>query len=162
MQAAGAHDRAPHNQRRNLMGSTTMHNSNRDTFAVADMLDEEELGAALTANLKSRNLINLDAIQVELGHRLAWIQAQTIAATDALYPDGAMRFYEGDDPDGFASEMLELFGIDVSAPYDPGPLLRGLGWDELIDGEPCRAFFIPGGLVGTIETQRTDRWPLGS
>jgi len=88
---------------------------------------------------------------------------------DELCPDVAVRYYEGDDPEGFAAEMLELFGIDVRAPYDPGTGLRALGWDELIeprDGEesfepfPARAFFIPAGLVEAV--YGSDRWDIGS
>jgi hypothetical protein len=70
---------------------------------------------------------------------------------DELCPDGAIRYYEGDDPDGFAAEMLALYNIDVR---ELAPTELFAGWDEE------RSFFIPAGLVGEI--YGSDRWPLGS
>ncbi|HSS12238.1 MAG TPA: hypothetical protein VLL25_20285 [Acidimicrobiales bacterium] len=76
---------------------------------------------------------------------------------DELCPDGAIRFYEGDDPDGFAAEMLALFGIDVRAPIPEDEWERGgYCWNEF----RSYRFVIPPGLVGAV--YGSDRWPLGS
>ena len=59
--------------------------------------------------------------------------------------------------------MLDLYGIDVRAPFPEGFEGR-LGWDTL-GGQPdpgvsAYQFHIPAGLVGEI--YGTERWPLGS
>jgi hypothetical protein len=82
-----------------------------------------------------------------------------VASWNELCPDGANRWYEGDDPEGFAKEMMELFGLDVRAPFPEG-FESSLGWDSLVDGEPSRHFHIPAGLAG--EVYGSERWPLGS
>jgi hypothetical protein len=83
-----------------------------------------------------------------------------IAAWNDLCPDGALRYYEGTDPDGFAAEMMAL-GIDVRAPIpNNGGWDRPMGWDESVGNEQMRAFWIPAGRVGEI--YGSDRWPLGS
>jgi hypothetical protein len=89
----------------------------------------------------------------------------TTTTWDELYRGGAIRFYEGDDPDGFAAEMLAEFGLDVRKRIDWIPAASAhegdaYGWDIEIDGEPMLAFWIPGGLDETI--YGSDRWPLGS
>jgi hypothetical protein len=78
----------------------------------------------------------------------------TEAATwDDLCPDGARRFYAGDDPEGFRAEIIDRFGFHpaVDDPeYPPG------GWSE----ERGWAFSIPAGLVEEI--YGSGRWLLGS
>jgi hypothetical protein len=83
----------------------------------------------------------------------------TTITWDELCPFGALRFYEGDDPDGFAAEMQARYGLDVRAPRPAGFEGR-LNWDSMIDGEPVRIFYIPAGLVEEI--YGSDRYPLGS
>ena len=76
-----------------------------------------------------------------------------IASWDELYPDGARRFYEGDNPEGFRAEMMQEFGFDpaVDDPEEkPGGWTEDRGW----------AFTIPAGLVGKV--YGSERWPLGS
>lgn len=78
---------------------------------------------------------------------------EMIATWDEMCPNGARRFYEGDDPEGFRAEMWEEFGFEVAADdpqYPPG------GWTE----DRGRVFTIPAGLVEKI--YGSDRWPLGS
>jgi hypothetical protein len=74
---------------------------------------------------------------------------------DELCPDGAFRFYEGENPDGFAAEMRQRFGFDPSV--DPH-------WSKWVDdgfgGFPMRGFLIPAGLVEAV--YGNERWPLGS
>ena len=81
------------------------------------------------------------------------MSSDKLCSWDELCPDGAVRFYEGDDPDGFAAEILELFGIDVRAP-EPGDDGRPMRW------ESDREFFVPAGLVESV--YGSDRWTLGS
>jgi hypothetical protein len=66
---------------------------------------------------------------------------------DEYFPEGRDVFYEGDDPAGFAVEMRELYGIDVTASGD---------WSE----EDGWGFEIPAGLVEEI--YGSDRWVIGS
>ncbi len=82
---------------------------------------------------------------------------------DDLSPDGAIRYYEGDDPDGFAAEIKAEFGFDVT-----------LGGEEHYvgaNGEACHwrwewtkergySFLIPHGFVEAI--YGSERWPIGS
>jgi hypothetical protein len=75
------------------------------------------------------------------------------AEWDELRPDGARRFYEGDDPEGVRTEMIEGFGFDPAA---DDPEFPTGGWSA----ERGWAFSIPAGLVGEI--YGSDRWPLGS
>ena len=80
-----------------------------------------------------------------------------VAFWDDLCPDGARRFYEGDDAKAFRKEMLREFGFDPAADdLDPAPDERPGGWCE----ERGWVFTIPGGLVGAV--YGSDRWPLGS
>jgi hypothetical protein len=79
---------------------------------------------------------------------------------DEICPDGALRYYEGDDPDGFAAEMLELYNLDVRAPRPAGWEGR-TSWDSEFEGEPDRIFYIPPGLVEEIYGAG-HRWPIGS
>ena len=48
---------------------------------------------------------------------------------DELCPNGARRFYEGDDPEGFRAEMWEEFGFDtyrrLAAAVFPGRIELG-------------------------------------
>jgi hypothetical protein len=96
-----------------------------------------------------------------------------ITSKRAPCPDCFIRYYEGDDPDGFAAEMLAEFGIDVHAPdAEPGEwqLVGGADpWDHRVTGVdengvaydyPMRAFILPGGLFDEIYL--SGRWPLGS
>jgi hypothetical protein len=80
---------------------------------------------------------------------------RAVAAWDELCPDGAWRFYEGDNPEGFAAEIKETFGFDPSEDPD---------WDKHVDdgrgGFPMRGFFVPAGLVGAV--YGSGRWELGS
>jgi hypothetical protein len=72
---------------------------------------------------------------------------------DELCPNGARRFYEGDEPGGFRAEMIDRFGFDPAADdpeFPPG------GWCE----EREWAFTIPAGLVEEI--YGNPRYPLGS
>jgi hypothetical protein len=72
---------------------------------------------------------------------------------DDLCPDGARRFYEGDDLEGFRADMWEEFSFEVAADdpeFPPGGWCEERGW----------AFTIPEGLVAAI--YGSDRWPLGS
>jgi hypothetical protein len=82
---------------------------------------------------------------------------------DERQPEGAIRYYEGDDPDGFAAEIKAEFGFDVTE----GGEERGVDdagrkwgyrwrWDE----EHGFSFFIPPGLIGAV--YGSERWPLGS
>jgi len=73
-------------------------------------------------------------------------------AWDELCPEGAIRFYEGPDPDGFAEQIRELYGFDVTRTYEDE--YERTNWAER------RSFFIPAGLVGEI--YGVGRWPLGS
>ncbi len=79
----------------------------------------------------------------------------TPASWDERCPDGAVRYYEGDDPDGFAAKMMAEFGFDVRAPYQDAWVR--LDWNHAEGG---RAFFIPPGLVGAV--YGSERWPIGS
>ena len=87
-----------------------------------------------------------------------------------LYPQGRYVYFEGDDPDAFAAEMLTL-GIDVRKPIENPEdwnLRPDLRWGELIpsregdEGEPMPyyCFIIPPGRVEEI--YGSDRWPLGT
>lgn len=69
-----------------------------------------------------------------------------------LCPNGAIRYYEGDDPDGFATEMRARYGFDVTEAYEDQWVRTN--WQE------SRSFAIPAGLVGEI--YGSERWPLGS
>ena len=60
---------------------------------------------------------------------------------DDLRPDARLVYYEGDDLEGFAAEMLTEFGIDVKKTMS-------------------HSFFIPAGLHRAI--YYSGRWPLGS
>jgi hypothetical protein len=53
---------------------------------------------------------------------------ERVSAWDFLCPDGAVRYYEGDDPDGFAAEMLERYGFDVRQPYEDKRMRTN--WEE--------------------------------
>ncbi len=91
---------------------------------------------------------------------------------DELRPHGRVVFYEGDDPSGFAAEMLAL-DIDVTAPipWDPWAFpdetdslhvpFSG-AWGGYLRDPFGRhfAFYIPVGRVEEIYAP--DRWPLGS
>jgi hypothetical protein len=57
----------------------------------------------------------------------------------------------GDDPDGFAAEIKERFGLDVTK---GGERTNGYAWT---DGY---AFFVPPEHIDTI--YGSGRWPLGS
>lgn len=72
------------------------------------------------------------------------------ATWDDLWPEGRVGFYEGSDPDGFADDVENEFGIDVT---EGG---TNKTWDE----DHGFSFFIPPGLVGAI--YGSERWPLGS
>ena len=89
---------------------------------------------------------------------------------DDLRPNGRVVYYEGDDPDGFAAEMLEL-GIDVHSPcpwepWDPTGELKPAGSQfgkPSFDLDPfgrTYMFFIPPGRVEEI--YGSERWLLGS
>lgn len=72
---------------------------------------------------------------------------------DELCPDGALRFYEGNDPESFRAEMVTEFGFDPAADdpeYTPGGWCDYRGW----------AFTIPAGLVEAV--YGSGRWDLGS
>jgi hypothetical protein len=75
-----------------------------------------------------------------------------------MYPEGRVVYYEGDDPEGFRSEMLDEFGFDAAIPYDCGQVegirLRPTNW------EGNRNFHIPAGLVRAV--YGSERWPLGT
>jgi hypothetical protein len=81
---------------------------------------------------------------------------------DELCPNGAIRYYEGDDPDGFAAEVKAEFGLDVTEKGDDG--YQRWTWDEWLEHEGERfqsfSFFIPAGFVEAI--YGSQRWPLGS
>jgi hypothetical protein len=85
-----------------------------------------------------------------------------------LCPDGAIRYYEGDDPEGFRAEIKAEFGLDVADEYDePGVLPIKFGtWREVNGrGEPCEPwqdlrFFCPPEHIDAI--YGSERWPLGS
>ena len=68
-----------------------------------------------------------------------------------LLPDGAVRFYEGNDPAGFAREIRERFGLDVEA--DPF-------WSKDCEGKPLLAFTCPEDLLDAIYW--SSDYPLGS
>jgi len=72
---------------------------------------------------------------------------------DDLMPYGRVVFYEGDDPESFAQEVHEEFGIDVTAPAPAN-------WEYQPDWEGAGSFFIPPGQVQAVYGSR--RWPLGS
>lgn len=65
-----------------------------------------------------------------------------------IYPHGRHVFYEGDDPAGFAKEMLEKFGFDPSKDNDH--------WNE----ESGYGFFVPGEHIN--EVYGVAEYPLGS
>jgi hypothetical protein len=73
---------------------------------------------------------------------------------DDLCPDGAIRYYEGDDPDGFVAEMKANFGFDPSEGGEARYCRRA--WTE----EPGFSFLIPAGLVEAV--YGSERYPLGS
>jgi hypothetical protein len=75
-----------------------------------------------------------------------------VASWDDLMPDGAIRYYEGDDPEGFAVEMRARYSFDVTETFEDE--WSRTNWEE------HRSFFIPAGLVGEI--YGSSRWPLGS
>jgi hypothetical protein len=75
---------------------------------------------------------------------------------DDLRPNGAVRFYEGDDPDRFAAEMKAEFGFDVTEPHEFGDGYRPTDWAGY------REFFIPAGLVQRIYGSERWAWELGS
>lgn len=82
---------------------------------------------------------------------------------DDLHPDGAIRYYEGDDPHGFAAEVKVEFGFDVTEAgevhdIDETGYDHGCRWG----GFPERdfSFCIPAGLVEAV--YGSERWPLGS
>jgi hypothetical protein len=80
---------------------------------------------------------------------------------DDLNEDGRFNFYEGDEPEAFAAEMLAEFGIDVHKTDRYGSDT----WEELIeDGDggthPARYFFIPERLRKAVYL--SGRWRLGS
>jgi len=57
------------------------------------------------------------------------------------------------NPEGFAKEMREEFGIDVAAPAPEE-------WEYRADWEGSLSFFIPPGLVEAV--YGSCRWELGS
>jgi hypothetical protein len=83
---------------------------------------------------------------------------------DDLYPDGAIRYYEGDDPDGFAAEIKAEFGFDVTEGGEEQIIDKWGGdcgsyrwaWNE----ECGFSFLIPSGYVEAV--YGSERWPLGS
>lgn len=82
---------------------------------------------------------------------------------DDLCPHGAIRHYEGDDPHGFAAEMLDLFGFDVTQggevhDVDENGVDHGYRWGRF--PEHGFSFLIPAGLVEAV--YGSERWPLGS
>lgn len=78
-----------------------------------------------------------------------------IETWDGLCPDGAFRYYQGDDPEGFVAEMKETFG------FDPSSDRHWYKWaDDGLGGFPVRGFWIPAGLVEAV--YGSERWPLGS
>jgi hypothetical protein len=81
---------------------------------------------------------------------------------DALCPDGAVRYFDGDaaDAEAFAIDMRERFGIDVRAPIPGNGGFDGeIGWEAEAGGEPMRAFWAPAGKVQVIYGHG---WLIGS
>lgn len=74
-----------------------------------------------------------------------------------LFPNGREIFYEGDDPDGFASDIAETYGFDPRT--DPR-------WWEVIEGDGDMEAFVvygfhcPPELLDAI--YGNDAYPLGS
>jgi hypothetical protein len=82
-----------------------------------------------------------------------------------LCPQGAVRYYEGSDPEGFRAEIKDEYGFDVADEYDPGPGVRRWAWGEWLETEDGQrfqvfAFFCPPEHIDAI--YGSDRWPLGS
>ena len=65
-----------------------------------------------------------------------------------LFPDGRWLFYEGDDPEGFANEMVTKFQFDPRKGNDSWSAARGYG------------FMLPGRCMD--EVYGRDKYPLGS
>jgi hypothetical protein len=87
----------------------------------------------------------------------------TTSSWDDRCPDGAIRYYEGDDPDGFAAEMRAEFGFDpTEGGEEHGVDSNGKEWGYrwAWTEELGYSFAIPPGLVGAV--YGSDRWPLGS
>lgn len=76
----------------------------------------------------------------------------------AMFPDGRWVFYEGEDPDGFANEMVEKFGFDPRKDND----LWGADNDPDEDEPEFRSyqFFIPGEHMDAVYGNHD--YPLGS
>jgi hypothetical protein len=82
---------------------------------------------------------------------------------DDLCPNGAVRYYEGDDPDGFAAEMVAEFGFDVTeGDEECGVDSNGREWSYrwAWTEKSGYSFLIPPGLVEAV--YGSERWPLGS
>lgn len=75
-----------------------------------------------------------------------------------MFPDGRWVFYEGDDPDGFADEMVAKFGFD---PRKDNPSW-GAEHGELEDEGKFTSyqFLCPGRCIDQV--YGSDEYPLGS
>ena len=79
---------------------------------------------------------------------------------DDLCPNGAIRYYEGDDPDGFVAEMKSEFGFDPTVGGEEhGVDANGRPWGHRWSWDN-RSFAIPAGLVEAV--YGSYRWPIGS
>lgn len=65
-----------------------------------------------------------------------------------MFPNGRILFYEGNDPKGFAKEMLTKHGFD--------PSKDNTHWNA----EHGYSFLCPAGLIDTV--YGNDEYPLGS
>ena len=95
---------------------------------------------------------------------------QTSSWVDDLYPDGRLLWYEGDDPDGFAAEMMTRFGLDVTAPipdFMRDEFHHNFPWGTVLadeDGsEPLSfyEFYCPPELLDNIYGDDVP-WPIGT
>jgi hypothetical protein len=87
----------------------------------------------------------------------------TARTWDDRYPHGAIRFYEGDDPEGFAAEIKAEFWFDVTeGGEEHGVDSTGREWGNrwAWDEEHGFSFLIPAGLVYAIDG--SERFEVGS
>ena len=83
-----------------------------------------------------------------------------------LYPEGRLFWYEGDDPDGFAAEVMVRFGLDVTAripDFMDDELHHNYPWGTVttdengLDPVTSYEFYCPPELL-----DEADAWPVGT
>lgn len=61
---------------------------------------------------------------------------------EAMFPNGRVIFYDGDDPEGFRKEMIEKFNFDPEKSLNPSMWNARCGYAFYCPGEHYRAVYL--------------------